>query len=84
MNLGRPLGIHARTVVRAHHGIAGIEQGLDDGTQVGGTLAAVAEPRTTVDVDDHGITCLLLLGQIDVAGVERLVVAGIVNVLPLL
>jgi hypothetical protein len=35
-------------------------------------------------MDDYGIGCLLLLGEIDITGVISLVVAGIVHILPLL
>ena len=84
MYLCGPLGIHARAMVRTDHGIACIEQRFHDGAEVGHALAAIAEPRTAIDVDDHGITLCLLLGQIDVAVVEGLAVAGIVHVLPLL
>ena len=84
MQLGRPLGIHAATVVRTYHSIAGIEQSLHDGTKVGSALAVIAEPGTTVDMNNDGIAFCLLLGQIDVAGVVCLVVTGIVYVFPLL
>ena len=84
VDLCRPLGIHARTVVGTNHCIAGIEQGLHDGAQVGHTLTVVAEPRTAVDVNHHGIAVLHLLGQVDVAGVISLVIAGIVHILPFL
>mgnify|MGYP002623549365 CR=1 FL=1 len=68
----------------ADHGIARIEQALDDRAEIGGTLAVVVEPGAAIDVDHHGITGLLLFGQVDVAGVVRLVVASIVHVFPLL
>ena len=84
VQLGRPLGVHARTVVGAHHGIARREQRLDDGAQVGGTLAVVVEPRAAVDVYHHGVGVVRLFGQVDVARVERLAVGGVVHVLPLL
>ena len=71
-------------MVGAYHGIARVKQGLDDGAEVGGTLTVVAEPGTTVDVDDNGIAGLFLLGQVDVTCVESLVVTGIVYILSLL
>ncbi len=84
VNLGRPLGIDAAAVVGAYDGIACIQQRLADGAEVGHALAAVAEPGTAVDVDDDGVGGSLLFGQVDVTGVVGLVVAGIVDVLPLL
>ena len=84
MALGRPLGILDAAVVGTHHGIASLEQGSDDGTQVGSPLAAVAHPGTAVDMNHHGVFLGLGLGQIDVQGVEGLAVIGIVEVAVLL
>ena len=84
VNLGRPLGVHAAAVVGAHHGIAGAQQGFHDGAQVGCAFTIVTEPGAAVDVDHDGVGRLLLTWQVDVARVVRLVVAGIVHVLPLL
>ena len=84
VQLGRPLGIHAGTVVRTYYGIACIQQRFDDGAKVGHPLAAVVEPCAAVDVNNDRIGCLFFLGQIDIAGVVRLVVTCIVDVLPLL
>ena len=84
MNLCRPLGVHAGTVVGANYSVTCIEQSLDDGAQVGCALTVVAEPCASVDVDDYGIGGLLLLRQIDIAGVIGLTVAYIVDVFPLL
>ena len=82
VDLCRPLCIAAGTVIGANHCITCVEQRLHDGTQVGSTLAAVGEPCTSVDVHHHGIGILLYLGEIDVASVKSLVIAGIIHVLP--
>ena len=84
VDLCRPLGVHARTVIRADHCKTGIQQTLDDSTQIGSPLAVVAEPRTAVDVDYYGIRSLFLLRQINVASVIGLVIACIIYVFPLL
>ena len=84
VQLGRPLGIHAGTVVRTYHGIASIKQRLANSTEVSHTLAVVAEPSTAIDMNHNGIAGSLLFGQIDVAGVIGLVVADIVYIFPLL
>ena len=84
MELGRPLGIHAATVVRTYHGITCIKQGLHDGSEVGSALAVIAEPGTTIDMNHDRIGSSLFLRQINVTGVIRLVVTGIVDILPLL
>ena len=84
MNLGRPLGIHTTAMVGAYDGIASLQQRLHNGTQVGSTLAAVREPSTTIDMDDHWIGCFLFFRQIDVTGMVGLIIASIVNIFPLL
>ena len=84
VQLCRPFGVHAGTVVRTYYGIACIQQRFDDGAKVGHPLAAVVEPCAAVDVNNDRIGCLFFLGQIDVAGVVWLVVTCIVDVLPLL
>ena len=84
MQLGRPLGIHATTVIRTYHSITSLQQSLYNRTQVGSTLAVVAEPRTTVNMNHDGILLCLFLGQIDVTGVVSLFVAYIVHIRPLL
>ena len=84
VDLSRPLGIHAAAVIRTNHSITSLQQGINDGTEVGSTLAVVAEPRTTIDMNHHGIAGSLFLRQIDVAGMECLVIACIVHILPFL
>ena len=71
-------------MVRTHNSIAGIEKGTDDGTYIGHTLTIIIEPRAAVDMNNYRIAVLLLLGQIDVAGMEGLAVTDIVDILPLL
>ena len=71
-------------MVRTHHCVAVVEQGLHNGTEVGHALAAVAEPCTAIDMDDDRIALGFLFRQIDVAGMISLVITGIVDVLPLL
>ena len=71
-------------MVGAYDGIACLKQRLDNGTKVGCSLAAVAEPCAAIDVDDHWIGRLLLLGQIDVASVEGLIIPCIIDIFPLL
>ena len=84
VNLGRPLGIDAGTVVGTNDGIACIEQGLDNCTEVGHSLSVVVEPGTTIDMNHDGIAFFLLFRQIDVAGMISLAIIRIVNVFPLL
>ena len=84
VNLCWPLGIHAAAVVRTNDGITCFEQCLADSAEVGHALAVVAEPRTAIDMDNDGIAGSLLLRQIDVAGVISLVIASIIDILPLL
>ena len=61
-----------------------VQQCLHDGAEVGSTLAVVAEPGTSIDVNHYGIALLLLFRKIDVAVVVNLAVADVVDILPLL
>ena len=83
LDLGRELGVTGRTVVRGHHGVARVQQGVHDGAEVGHALGVVGEPGAAVDVDHDGIGSLLHARQIDVQLVIHLVVAGIVDILEL-
>ena len=51
LDLGRELGVLRGTVVRADDGIAGVQQGVHDGAEVGHALGVVGVPGAAVDVD---------------------------------
>ena len=84
LDLGRKLGVGRRTVVGRHDGIARVEQGVDDGAQVGHPLGIVGEPGAAVNVDHDRIGLLLHPGQVDVHLVVNLSVAGVIDVRELL
>ena len=84
VNLCRPFGITAGTMVGANNCVTGIEQSFDDGSQICNSLTVVAEPRAAIDVNNNGIGFLLFLGQIDIAGMVGFVVACIVHIFPFL
>jgi hypothetical protein len=71
-------------VVWANHSIACVEQGVDNGAKVGCALAVIAEPRAAVDMYNYWVGIAPLCWQVNVAGMESLVIAGIVHVFPLL
>ena len=84
VNLCGPLSIHAGTMVRAYYCITVIKQRLYDGAEVGHTLAAIAKPCATIDMDNDRIALCLFLRQIDVTSMIGFIIACIVHVLPLL
>ena len=84
LDLGRELGVLRGTVVRADDGIAGVQQGVHDGAEVGHALGVVGVPGAAVDVDHDRVGVLLHTRQINVQLVVNLVVTRIVDVLELL
>ena len=84
LDLGRELGVSRRTVVRGDHGVAGVQQGVHDGAEVGHALGVVGVPGAAVDVDHDRVGVLLHARQIHVQLVIDLVVARIVDVHELL
>ena len=68
-------------MVGGDDGVARVQQGVHDGTQICQSLGIVGVPGAAVDVDDDRIEGFLHPGQVDVQLVIHLAVSGIVDVL---